>query len=45
VKSLIGIGNAYDGRGEKDKACDNYNAALRAWDVAKQRTPTFGFRS
>src|SRR5439155_13419769 len=40
MKSLVGLGNAYELRGEKDKACENYNAALRSWEAAKQKDPS-----
>ena len=40
TKSLVGLGNAYSVRGEKDKACENYNAALRSWEAARARDPS-----
>jgi tetratricopeptide (TPR) repeat protein len=40
TKSLVGLGNAYSVRGEKDKACESYNAALRSWEAAKEKDPS-----
>src|SRR6266403_1841257 len=39
TKCLIGLGNAYSLRAEKDKACVSYDDALGFYNKAKQKDP------
>jgi len=40
TKCLVGLGNAYSLRGEKDKACVSYDDALGFYHKAKQKDPS-----
>jgi tetratricopeptide (TPR) repeat protein len=40
TRCLVGIGNGYSLLGEKAKACESYAAALRSFDLARQRNPS-----